>query len=258
MTWLEALSYAHLSAFVLVLARVGGLALSVPVLGAHEVPVQVRAWLVVALSLLLAPTQWAAAAAPPATLVEFAAALLGELLLGFALGWGVAAVFSGIQLAGTVLGQVSGMSLADVFQPGFDSGVPLLSQALYLFALALFVLLRGPVLVVEGLLQTFAVFPLGGAASLPVAESAVAWIGMSFALAVRAAAPALTALILATLVLGMISRTLPQLNLMALGFGVNVFVTLGMLSLALGGAAWLFQDELEAALAGLASLAPGP
>ena len=51
-------------------------------------------------------------------------------------------------------------------------------------------------------------------------------VSESFLLAVRAAAPAMIALLLATLVLGLIGRTLPQLNILVLGFGINSLVVL--------------------------------
>jgi len=59
------------------------------------------------------------------------------------------------------------------------------------------------------------------------------------------------ALLLATLILGLIGRTLPQLNVLALGFGLNAMVTLAMLMISLGTVAWLFEGELQPAITGL-------
>jgi len=81
-----------------------------------------------------------------------------------------------------------------------------------------------------------------------VTEAMTSLLTQSFVLGVRAAAPAMVALLLATLVLGLVSRTLPQLNVMALGFGFNVLATLGALSISLGAAAWAFQDQVEPVL----------
>ena len=67
----------------------------------------------------------------------------------------------------------------------------------------------------------------------------------SFVLGIRAAAPAMVALLLATLVLGLVSRTLPQLNVMVLGFGFNALASMAALGVSLGAAAWIFQDQLE-------------
>ena len=68
---------------------------------------------------------------------------------------------------------------------------------------------------------------------------------MSFSLGIRVAAPVVTALLLATLVLGLIGRTLPQLNVMALGFGLNSLLAFAALGVTFGAAAWVFQGQIE-------------
>ena len=79
-------------------------------------------------------------------------------------------------------------------------------------------------------------------------EGVTTLVTQSFVLGLRAAAPAVVALLLATLVVGFVSRTLPQLNIMALGFGVNALVALVAVGVSLGGACWIFQDALEPVL----------
>ena len=56
-------------------------------------------------------------------------------------------------------------------------------------------------------------------------------------------------LLLATVALGLIGRTVPQLNIMALGFGVNALVLPAVLCLSIGAAAWVFQDQIEPVVA---------
>ena len=73
-------------------------------------------------------------------------------------------------------------------------------------------------------------------------------VSLSFALAIRVAAPAVTALLLANLILGLIGRTLPQLNVLALGFGLNSLLAFAALGLGLGVAAWAFQDQIQPAM----------
>ncbi len=58
----------------------------------------------------------------------------------------------------------------------------------------------------------------------------------------------MTALLLANLVLGLMSRTLPQLNMMVMGFAVNSLVGMGMLAVSLGAMAWMFQEQLDPVL----------
>jgi flagellar biosynthetic protein FliR len=154
-----------------------------------------------------------------------------------------------VQLAGQIIGQMSGMTFADLYSPGFDANVPLISQLLYMIALAIFLLAGGHRLAMEGLLETFRALPPGSVSvSASLSECVVTLLAQSFSLGIRVAAPATAALLLASLVLGIISRTLPQLNVMALGFGLNAITTFGILSASLAGMAWLFEDEIEPAI----------
>ncbi len=249
MDWLLEFTWQQFLIFTLVLARVSGLVLSGPALGGSEAPKQVRAFLALALAVLVAPAQWGAAVEAPASLAGHLLAIGGELLIGYTLGFGVTILFSGVQLAGQIVGQMSGMTLADVYNPGFDADIPLFSQLFYLVALAVFFVVGGHRLLLSGLLETFAAIGPGGAGlDLSLADTLVSMIVESFSLGIRLAAPAIVALLLASLVLGTISRTLPQLNVMALGFGLNALTTFAVLSLSLGGIVWVFHDEVTPAV----------
>lgn len=251
MDWLAQLNLSlhSLLVFSLVLIRVSGVVLVGAPLGSAEVPTNVRVLLAFAVALLITPVQLSSPIAWPASLLGYLVLIGGELLLGLTLGFGVMLLFSGVQFAGAVISQLSGMSLGDVYNPGVDASIPLFSHLLYLASLAIFLILGGHRMVMSGLLDSFAAFPLGGL-SVPdtLGEMVVTLLVQSFSLGVRTAAPATAALLLATLVMGVISRTLPQLNVMAFGFGLNALTTFGILSISFGGMAWLFQDEIEPVL----------
>jgi flagellar biosynthetic protein FliR len=161
----------------------------------------------------------------------------------------VTIVFAGVQLAGHVIGQLGGMSLAETYNPTIDTNLPLFSQYLYIFGLAIFVLIGGHRLMLIGLLDTFASLPPGGATlSMPVVETLSTLVTQSFAFGIRAAAPGTVALLLVTLVLGLLSRTLPQLNVMSLGFGLNALATLATLWVSLGTLIYLLHEHFEPAI----------
>lgn len=237
---------AMLWVYLLVLVRISGLVIVAPVLGGPELPAQVRVLLAVALTLLMAPLQSPAAARVSETLLGLLLAAAGELVVGLALGVGVMALLSGLQLAGQMVGQASGLSLAEVFNPTFETSVPIFSQLWYLVGVAVFVLVGGHRLVVAGLLETLAEIPPGSVGlELSWDDLAGGLLTQSLALGIRAAAPCIAAVTLSTLVLGLISRTLPQLNLLVLGFGLNALATLLVLAASLAGTVWLLEAELE-------------
>ena len=233
----------------LVLARVSGLTVTAPIYGGSQVPMQIRGLLAFTISLLILPTQWHVAVRDPGSLLNCLVFVGGELLIGLCLGQGIQILFYGIQLTGQVLGRVGGQALADVFDPNLQEDTPVLSQMLYFVVLAVFVAIGGHRMVMAGLLDTFRAIPPGGA-GLPenIGLAMITLLTQSFALALQAAAPAVTALLLATLIMGLIGRTLPQLNVMVLGFTLNGIILFVVVAVTLAGSIWVFQDSLQAAL----------
>jgi flagellar biosynthetic protein FliR len=242
--------YVHeLLTFALVLVRVSALVMIAPIFGPSAAPLRVRALLALVLALVIAPLELAKSTPRPETLAGCLVPLGAEALIGLALGLGVLLLFSAMHLAGQLISQMSGLQLADVFNPGFDTSVPVISQLLFYVTMAVFVTIGGHRRVVEALLDTFEWLPAGqGSFSRSITEAMTSLLAESFVLAVRAAAPAMVALLLATLILGLVGRTLPQLNVMALGFSVNSLTALATLGISLGAAAWIFQARLEPAL----------
>lgn len=235
--------------FTLVLVRVSTLVMIAPIYGTNEVPAKIRVLLAVALAMLVAPLHWNELTQLPDNIAGYLVLVGAEALVGLSLGLGVLILFSGIQVAGHVISQMSGLQLADVFSPGLNDNVPVISQLLYFVALAVFVTIGGHRSVMEALLDTYVYLPLGhGGFSRSMSEAMVSLLSESFVLGVRAAAPAMVALLLATLILGLISRTLPQLNVMALGFGISAIATLVTLGMSMTDASWLFQEHLQSAL----------
>ncbi len=253
MAWLQTLfvlmSPSAVIVFTLVIARVGGIVVTAPIFGGNEIPAQVRVLLTFALSVLVAPVQLSRHATLPTTPVDWLLAIISETLVGLILGLGLLVIFSGMQIAGQLISQLGGMSIGEVFNPQFDTNMPLFSQLLHMFALALFAISGGHRQAMQALLDTFAALPCG---QLLVSDSLVdtctTLITQSFHMGIRVAAPAVLALLLATLVLGIISRTLPQLNVLSFGFGVSALVTFGIVWVSLGAVAIVFQHYIDLGL----------
>jgi flagellar biosynthetic protein FliR len=210
---------------------------------------RVRALLALALALLIMPSQWNTTVSYPGTTLNYLVIIGGELVVGVCLGLGITFLIYGMELAGELIGFVGGLMLAETYDPSMESNTPIISRLLWLVSVAIFVCIGGHRLVMAGLLDTFQTIPAGGGVfSDSIADAFMTILIQSFSLGIRAAAPATIALLLATLVLGLISRTVPQLNVLVLGFGLNALLIFGGLALTLGGVAWTFQEEIEPAL----------
>ena len=235
--------------FTLVLARVGGLTMTAPIYGTRDVPLHVRGLLAAALAMLIFPTQWHATIECPGTVPSYLVLVVGEAIIGACLGLGLLTLIHSMTLAGELIEQTSGLKLSEAFDPALDQDVPLFSRLLFLVTVSVFVCLGGHRLVMAGLLDTFRTIPPGGAGfPASVAQGFVTLVSLSFQLGVRAAAPAVTALLLASLILAVVGRTLPQLNVLSVGLGLNAMLAFAALGLTLGAAAWAFQDQIQPAL----------
>ena len=116
-------------------------------------------------------------------------------LLGLVLGLGVTILLSAAQVAGQLIAQLSGLSLAEVFDPDFDASLPVFSRFLHLVTVAVYLVIGGHRWLMAGLLDTFAAVPLGkGRPTGSAAEALLALLTESFSLGIRAAAPAIVAI----------------------------------------------------------------
>lgn len=242
----ETFLLTQFATFVLVLARLGALVMSAPVLSLKAAPVRVRAFFAIALTLLITPLQGATGSAEIHNMAIFGRQLVSEALVGLLLGLGLMIFFSGIQLAGQVISQLGGTALAESFDATMESNSPVIGQLFYFLVLAMFVLVGGHRMLIEAVLETYAWLPPGEAefgASYVATLTSV--LGQSFLLGIRAAAPAMIALSLSTLILGLVGRTLPQINILVVGFGVNAMLTLASLFVSIGAVAWAFPERVD-------------
>ena len=245
MDWWHLIDTSRVFLYVLVLTRVSGLVIMTPVLHSTDAPVQYRALLAFAFSLAIMPSQWFVEVVEPDTLPAFVIMIAAELLIGLAMGLGLYILFAGVSLAGELVGHVGGLQASQIFDPVSGDQVPLMSRAYQYLAITVFALIGGLNVTVTSLLDTFATIPVGTMGFQPeVVYSLVIILSTSFNLALRIAAPVLMATLISMLVMGLLSKTLPQLNLMSVGFGINSMLMFVVFCLTLGTGMWCFQERV--------------
>ncbi len=249
MHFTSALYAQHALTCTLVLVRIACLTIVVPIFPHGVVPWRIRGLLALALAAVVVPLAIGRSTPHCDSAGDFLVMAGAEALVGLALGLGVLVLFSAMHLAGNTISQMSGLSLADVVSPGFDAEVPVFSRLFFYVTLAVFLVIGGHRRVVEALVDTFVWLPPGqGTLPRSIGQAMASLLAESFSLGIRAAAPAMMALLLATIILALASRTIPQLNVMSLGLSFNVATALVAVAASLGGAAWVFQDRFEPAL----------
>ncbi len=219
--------------FLLVLARLAGLLGTAPVLGDARVPIRVRAGFAVIFAAALAPAV-ATPEALPTTLWGLAGALAVETGLGAMLGFVAQLVFAGVELGGQLAGIQMGFGLDTIVDPQTRGRITVVAQWQQLLAMLVFLALDVHHLLIRALLASFQTAPPGGLVLSGVGlGAAIGLSGELFAIGVRIAAPVMIALLLTNGALGVLARTIPQLNVFVVGFPVNVGVGLVVMGASL-------------------------
>lgn len=231
---------------LLTLLRIGGIIAAAP--GGKYVSWTVKSALALALSLILLPGQAEHLAPMPESWLIFFSLSVGEFLLGFALGLGVTIVFSALILTGKLIENMSGLGAAEMFDPltGETSGI--IGRFLFFIAAAAFVCTNGHHRIIESLLQTYAAFPAGEAGIMDIAlkySTITELVSLSFNLGLQLSLSVITALLIALIAWAIISRTIPTINLMTVGWPVNMLLALGALFVSLGSIITLFCSAAQ-------------
>lgn len=215
------------TAFVLTAARVTGLTLVAPMFSARTMPIMLRTALVLLLSVLLQPV---ARAHAPAAFAITPGALVGELLVGFMVGFGAALLIAGAEAAGELLSVQVGLSGAALLDPLSLQQGTALGQFLHLFALTLLLAGNGHLVMLDSLAGTLQHVPIGSGMQLPNGLLETVLLGAQlFVLGFKFAAPVIAVVLIANVALAVLSRAAPQLNILQLAFPLQI--GLGLIAL---------------------------
>jgi flagellar biosynthetic protein FliR len=209
-----------------------GLAMT-PLFSAFNVPVVARLILVLSLAGLAANvmpvTQMARAQLSAGYLIP---AIGNELALGLLLSVGVHAAFATFAIAGRLIDAQMGFTLGAVLDPVSKGHAAVMASGLNMLAIVLFFLSDAHHLLLAGFFRTFELIPIGHALAIdgwyPLAQGAGAMFSMGFVIA----SPVVIALLLADVVVAVVSRNLPQMNVMFLSIPLKVLLGMAVMAVA--------------------------
>ena len=235
----------------LVAMRVTGLMLIAPVFSSRAIPGAVRVGLVLALTAFLVP---GVSGVEPSL-----SGMATELVVGVVIGLGAAFVIAAAEFAGDLLAVQIGLSGASTLDVMNQTSLPVLGQFTQLFMIMLLLAFDGHLLMVGALQESFTTIPAGGALDLAAGLPGIVLAGsVVFARGLQFAAPVVAAVTLTNVGLGVLARTVPQLNVLMMAFPIQIALGLATLGLtlphiAVGQSDWAvgYLAWLEQALSGL-------
>lgn len=224
----EAQLAAWLGAVFWPLTRVLALFAAAPLLSHRAIPVRVKVGLALAITAVLAPTL-SVPPLPAALTGEGLALLAYNVLVGLTIGFAVRIVLAAFDLAGELIGLQMGLSFAGFFNPASGSSQNPVGGFLALLALLTFVAIDGHLMLLHALVASFEAFPLAGRPAPPDLAGLLRLGADLFALALSIALPFVAVLLLINVVLGVLARIAPQLNVFAVGFPLTLLSGMALL-----------------------------
>ncbi|MDR2664746.1 MAG: flagellar biosynthetic protein FliR [Oscillospiraceae bacterium] len=213
--------------FVLLLFRVSGLIFLSPIFGRNIVPSRVKIGLVASLSYLffsMAPQQ---GAIEYSTLFGFALKGIAELLTGIALAYITNIFFSLTFVAGQLIDMQIGYGIANVYDPQNNTQIPMMGNLMNTVMLIVFFAVNGHRRLIEIVYLTVERLPIGSPSLSPQAGLvALEIFALTFMLGVMVAMPIIASALILEFAMGVLIRTVPQLNMFVVGIPVKMFVGL--------------------------------
>lgn len=229
-----------------------------PALGSRAVPALFKVTLALSMGVLLGPVipgVSPAAATPPGTgggvapassVVALGWMALGELLVGAAMGFVAGLVLLQAQFAGYLIDLEMGTGIANVVDPFTGYHVPILGTFFNLFATVVFLVMDGHHVMIRAFLESYRVVGFAEVGRLGwlsrLAGLGIAGVGRMFLCGLGIALPVAASLFLTTLALGLLSRSVPQMNVFMAGLSLKAVVGLAVLSYAFPTCARMVAD----------------
>ena len=220
------LSYdaSQLLAFILVLVRVSGIIATAPVFGSSNIPPQIKVVLSLMLALILYPFIPLITVYPDRP-DHYIILIASEMLIGLVLGIIARFLFGAVEFAGTVIGFQMGLGMAMVFDPQSQEQISLVGRFQNATATLIFLAMDGHLIVLQALVRSYSVLPPGGASiSRPLVENLTELSASVFVIGLQIGAPLIVALFLANAVVGLLARSVPQIQVFVVGFPLTLML----------------------------------
>jgi flagellar biosynthetic protein FliR len=217
-------TFEQLEGFFWILVRVGTLFFLLPIFGARNIPSLWKAGLSFVIAIVLTPV----VPAPqnlPVTAPEIILGVTSEMLMGLILAITIRMFLAATEMAGQFMSFQMGFSMASAIDPQTGAQSNVLTQFIYIFTLLLFFSMDGHHIFIRIMANSFYSVPVNSISFKPAIANELIKAGTAmFVLGIKIAAPILVALFLSNLCLGIIARTVPQVNILMVGFPVNLSI----------------------------------
>ncbi|MBL4698550.1 MAG: flagellar biosynthetic protein FliR [Phycisphaerales bacterium] len=236
---------AHGIPFLMVLTRITGLFLFTPLVTSTTIPTVYKALLSFMFAVAIYPFVPLATLPETIDLISLAPMLMTELLIGVIIGLIAGIPMMAIQMGGYIMGYQMGLSLAQSFNPELDTNSSVIGQLLFFLSIFIYISVGGFETIFMILADSFHTIGSGtfSVGDTPL-ELLLNVLNTGFELAIRVASPIMGVVSMLMIAMGFIMKTMPQINIMSVGFSIQILAGLSILALLIASVGLIAGDEM--------------
>ncbi len=220
------ITFNGIDAFLLILVRMTGLFVIAPIFGRRNIPAYLKVGFALLTSLILVNTI-KIPALNYTNILDYMFLVIKEFLVGITLGYVAYLLFTAVHLAGQIIDMQIGFGMVNVLDPMSNMQVPVTASFYFIISMLMFMSLGGHRSLIMGLFDSYKLVPLGGAVfSDKLMNDIIKVFGETFALGFKIAAPVVAAILITDIALGIISRSMPQINVFVVGMPLKIVLGL--------------------------------
>lgn len=246
--------YQWMNSFLWPFFRIAGLVSIAPILGESSIPIRMKVGVAALCTLVAAPLL---GPMPDVPTGSFAGLLIAaqQVLIGIALGLCMRLVFTAVMMAGEFIGLQMGLAFASFFDPATGANTAVLSRLFNLIAMLIFLAVNGHLLMIDGLIRTFDLLPVGALLDPYGWGALLEWSSQIWVSGMLLALPLIIVLLTINLALGILNRTAQQLSVFAVGFPITLTTGLVVLTIVLPQTAGFLSRLFESGYQAMAQTA---
>lgn len=219
-----------IASFLWPFIRILAMLATAPVFDNRTVQRRTRVGLAALIAILMMPLL---PAPPVLSSAQAIPVLIQQILIGVAMGFSMRLVFAAFEMAGDLLGLQMGLAFAQFIDPARGMQTPLIGSFLGVLAMLTFLVIDGHLLVIAAVVQSFELITISANLSVVNSQSIALAGSIMFMLALQISLPVMAAVLISNIVLGILARAAPQLNVMSIGFSITIGVGLWILWVSL-------------------------
>lgn len=219
---------------LLCLARTSGIFLMTPVFGTKTIPMKVKIGFAVILSVIIFPMISISDDIVILNFVNLVYYLVSEILVGLLFGFITMLIMNTVYIAGVIVDRNVGFSIVSVMSPNDEGEMPITANLYYIMAMLVFLATNCHHLMIKAMVYSFQIIPLGNMDyNLLHLSKVIELMAESFVNGFKISAPIMITIFVTNVLLGILSRAMPQMNIFMVGMPLKVLIGLVTLFLLL-------------------------